>query len=66
MAVARIVANRQADNPAKLAAFHCRLLDLDQVMDMGWITTPVAPHTVRSRNLAASTASICATPRAQF
>jgi len=45
VAVLRIVANRRADAPAELAAFYGQLFDLDQVMDMGWITTLAAPHT---------------------
>lgn len=39
MAVRRIVANLQADNPEAARAFYGELLALDVVMDHGWILT---------------------------
>jgi catechol 2,3-dioxygenase-like lactoylglutathione lyase family enzyme len=42
MGVLRIVANLPAANPAAAAAFYRDLLDLDVVMDHGWIMTVAA------------------------
>jgi hypothetical protein len=37
MTVRRIVANLAADGPARVRAFYQQLLDLELVMDHGWI-----------------------------
>jgi catechol 2,3-dioxygenase-like lactoylglutathione lyase family enzyme len=42
MTVRRIVANLAADDPAAASAFYRRLLDLEVVMDHGWILTLAA------------------------
>jgi catechol 2,3-dioxygenase-like lactoylglutathione lyase family enzyme len=49
MTVRRIVANLPARNPAGLAAFYRELLDLDLLMDLGFIVTvgPGAEMTVQ-------------------
>ncbi len=39
MIVRRIVANLPADDTGKAAAFYRDLLDLDVLMDLGWLTT---------------------------
>lgn len=39
MAVRRIVANLHAPDPARARAFYAELLDLEVVMDHGWIIT---------------------------
>lgn len=39
MSVKRIVTNITSQNPSELAQFYRQLLDLDIVMDMGWIVT---------------------------
>lgn len=39
MAVKRIVANIQTDEPTQVASFYTALFDLDPVMDMGWVST---------------------------
>jgi catechol 2,3-dioxygenase-like lactoylglutathione lyase family enzyme len=39
MTVRRIVANLAADDPASVCAFYQKLLDLEVVMDHGWLVT---------------------------
>lgn len=43
MTVRRIVANVAADDPGRARAFYEKLLDLDVVMDHGWILTFASP-----------------------
>lgn len=49
MKVLRLVANFATPDPAALADFYRRLLDLDVVMDHGWIITLAAPDDVHMR-----------------
>ncbi|MBB4820508.1 catechol 2,3-dioxygenase-like lactoylglutathione lyase family enzyme [Pseudomonas alcaligenes] len=49
MKVLRLVANFATPDPAALADFYLRLLDLDVVMDHGWIVTLASPEDVRMR-----------------
>lgn len=49
MNVLRLVANFATPDPAALADFYRRLLDLDLVMDHGWILTLASPEAVRMR-----------------
>jgi catechol 2,3-dioxygenase-like lactoylglutathione lyase family enzyme len=43
MTVRRIVANLAATDPAPVRAFYEQLLDLEVVMDLGWIVTLASP-----------------------
>ena len=56
MAVCRIVANIQADDPAQLSAFYRELLGIELVMDFGWIVTMKEPSGNR-QSIQLSTAS---------
>jgi catechol 2,3-dioxygenase-like lactoylglutathione lyase family enzyme len=47
MTVRRIVANLAAEDPAPTRDFYARLLDLEVVMDHGWIVTLAAQGTAR-------------------
>lgn len=47
MAVRRIVANFAADDPGKVRAFYEKLLDLEVVMDHGWILTLASDASAR-------------------
>jgi len=39
MGVVRIVSDLKAADPDKAAAFYAQLLDLERIMDLGWVTT---------------------------
>jgi len=63
MTVRRIVANRTAAEPGQLRDFYKDLLDLEVVMDLGWIVTLAADTTARPQlSIASSGGSGTAVP----